>query len=180
MRSHSTRFPLGPSFRSHAHPLPHPPCRRWTLILCVILLLASWSGCADDRPDDPVDALSAAERVELDAFIESIRVAYVDGNGPAVAAMISREGMPEFLEAIMRARYVPKGPSKVVSTRVEPLEGASEMVVELREVEYRLNVDPLGVLVLELDDVSIGKLEVEMIFGRSGGRFQLAGLKPNA
>jgi hypothetical protein len=172
------RSSLSPSFRSPAHapPLSYP--RQRALGLAAVLLLAGCAACSEGDPADPLAELSDSERQELDAFIETIREAYTAGNRPAVSALINRDGMPDFLEAITSTRYSPKGPTKVVSARVEPLEGATEMVVRLRGVDYGLNVDPVGMLVLELDDVSIGKMTAEIIVGRSDGRYQLAGLKP--
>jgi hypothetical protein len=169
---------LSPSFRTPAHALPASATGPRTLGLAAALLIVACTACSEGAPPDPTAELSDPERRELDAFIETIREAYTQGNYPAVSALINRKGMPDFLEAIMSTRYSPKGPTKVLSARIDPLEDAGEMVVRLRGVDYRLNVDPLGMLVLELDDVSIGIMKTEIIIGRSDGRFQLAGLKP--
>ncbi len=169
---------MSPSFRSHAHALPPSSPRRRALGLAAALLLAGCGACSEPEPADPAAELSDSERQELDAFVETIREAYAAGNRAAVSALINRDGMPDFLETITSTRYSPKGPTRVSSARIVPLEGASEMVVRLRGVDYGLNVDPLGMLVLELDDVSIGRMKAEIIVGRSEGRFQLAGLKP--
>jgi hypothetical protein len=149
----------------------------WAGALLVLLIL----GCGDERNasgEAPSASLDDAERARLTAFVEEIRRAYEAGDARAVEARINREGTPDFFTQMTRRKSLPKGPMKVLDARVESRERRSPMVVRFGDVDYGFNVDPLGALVIEMDDVSIGRVKVELIIGRKGGRFFIAGLEP--
>lgn len=146
------------------------------LSIGVILL-----GCGDYSSgsyEDPTTSLSAAERERLTAFVEEVRRGYETGNVRAIESLIQREGMPENMMQMTRRHALPKGPMKVLDVRVEARPQHVDRIVRLAGVDYEFNVDPLGAIVIEMDDVSIGPTQVDLIIGRKNGSFFIAGLKP--
>lgn len=146
-----------------------------SLSLVIVAALAG-AGCGDAERPDPVAALPQAERARVDAFIAEIRSGFERGDGPAVAKLINDEGMPDFFKKYTRVRFLPKGPTRVVGTRVEALRTEAGSI-DLGGTRYGLNVDPLGALILELDDVSVGRMEVKMTIGTHAGEYYIAGWK---
>jgi len=149
--------------------------------IVLVGLLLCGGGCDALRHNDRVDldkVLTAEERTAFETFADALRRAYEQGNDPAVEAMIEQRGMPPFVAGATRLRYVPKGPSRVVDQYVKPLRLNDDFEVMLGGVKYGLNVEPLGVLVFEIDDVSIGRRRAELVVGKSDGVFRLAGLEP--
>ncbi len=158
-----------------------PLDRSQRLVLAGAVFIGLVSGC--DGPwrakgPDPTASLSSAERVRLDSFIGEIRRAYEMGNSAAVEAHINREGTPDFLVKMTRRQSMPKGPMKVLDARVESRIDDSTRILTFDEVDYGFNVDPIGVLLIEMDDVSIGKIQVDLIIGRKNEEFFIAGLRP--
>ena len=86
--------------------------------------------------------------------------------------------MPDHLVLFTRMRLLPKGPMAVVDIRLEPMEVKDGPPVEIEGVMYELNVAPVGTLVVEMDDVSIGTLRKKMIVGTVDGEYRLAGMRP--
>lgn len=145
------------------------------------LLAFALLGCDDDgsrTPADPTAHFLPAEREQLASFVSEIRRAYEMGNAAAVEALINPEGTPEFLMQLTRRKALPKGPMKVVDVRVEERRRDSIRVVTLDGVDYGFNVEPIGALVIEMEDVSIGEVRVDLIIGEKDGALYIAGLRP--
>ena len=89
--------------------------------------------------------------------------------GPSVAA-------PEYAGKVWR----PKGPSEVVDVQALAIPAGVLPPLRLEGVDYISNIDVKGVLVLEIRDVSVGKIHVSLAFGEHEGRFCLAGMRPKS
>jgi hypothetical protein len=70
---------------------------------------------------------------------------------------------------------LPKGPTPIVGHRIIPYSMPEGPIFTLGDVQYELTVTPLGKLVFEVDDVSIGKMEVGFVIGQRDGVFRIAG-----
>ncbi|MBW2273554.1 MAG: hypothetical protein JRG96_09805 [Deltaproteobacteria bacterium] len=114
----------------------------------------------------------------LDAFVAELRRAMETGDALSMDALFNWQDMPEHLVLFTRMRLLPKGPMEIVDIRLEPMREGEEPSVELEGVSYELNVRPVGTLVVEMDDVSVGALSKKMIVGTLDGEFRLAGMRP--
>jgi hypothetical protein len=116
----------------------------------------------------------------LAAFIAEVRRAFEAGDARGVERLIHWEGMtPEAAEYAGKV-WLPKGPSEVVDVQALAIPAGVLPPLRLEGVDYISNIDVKGVLVLEIRDVSVGKIHVSLAFGEHEGRFCLAGMKPKS
>ncbi len=134
-------------------------------------------GCESGPEPDPLAALGESERHRLDSFIAEIRGGFERGDARAVERLINDRGVPDYFAKFARVRFLPKGPMKVLGTRVEPIRGKGGSL-EVGDTTFEFNVDPLGFLVIDMDDVSVGNVNVRMAIGTMDGQLYIAGWKP--
>lgn len=153
-----------------------------SLRILAALGVAMALACADSAAPPSQAPGDAAVRLgsepELDAFVAELRRAIEAGDALSVDALFNWTEMPDHLVLFTRMRLLPKGPMVVVGIRFEPLEQSGGPLVELEGVTYELNVVPVGTLVVEMDDVSVGALSKKMIVGTVNGEYRLAGMRP--
>jgi hypothetical protein len=168
--------------RRRAHPA-------WAQVLTLGLALglgaagAGLLGCGS--ADESADPSVAAPELETDspglaAFIAEVRRAFEAGDAKGVERLIHWNGMTPEAAGYARRVWLPKGPSEVVAVRALELPAGVLPPLPLEGVDYVSNLDVMGVLVLEIRDVSVGKIRVTLAFGQHEGRFALAGIKPKS
>jgi hypothetical protein len=151
---------------------------RSALLLGLVCLLGSTAcGGGGRETSSRLESLSSSERASLDEFVAAVRGGFERGDSRAVESLIELDGVPDFIANLTASRALPKGPMKVTEVRVEPVSLAEGPLLVLEGVEYGFNVDPVGTLVIEMDDVSIGATRVELIFGTRDGAYRLAALE---
>ncbi len=144
--------------------------------LCLVLACSTEiEGVSTQRT---LDALSSAEKTELDDFVKQIRHAHETGNHQWVRDLSDTSRMPPPLVRLNNHGSIPKGPREVTSIRIEPMQLKDGVLLRYEGLDYVYNVEPLGRLVIEINDVSIGVVSIEVTFGRRDGEFRLAGLEP--
>ena len=171
----------GRTHRAGAQRTLRGSCAR-PIILLALLAVALSPGCSDSAGPRAVapsgDVLGSGADPELDTFVAKLRRGIEEGDALSVDALFNWEEMPRHLVLFTRMRLLPKGPMVVTAIRLEPMEEEGGPEIELEGVTYELNVDPLGTLVVEMDDVSIGPVSKRMIVGSVGGEYRLAGMRP--
>jgi hypothetical protein len=140
-------------------------------------------GCGN--ADESADPSVAAPELETDspglaAFIAEVRRAFEAGDAKGVKRLIHWDGMTPEAADYARRIWLPKGPSEVVAVRALAIPVGVLPPLPLEGVDYVSNLDVMGVLVLEIRDVSVGKIRVTLAFGQHEGRFALAGIKPKS
>jgi hypothetical protein len=125
-----------------------------------------------------LDALTEPQRQQLDAFVDHVRASYQDGNHQAIRDLIDSSRMPASLERFNSQGSIPMGPREVTAIHIESMYAKEGPLLHWEERDFVYNVEPLGRLVIEMSDVSVGPVSVNVVFGTRDGEFRLAGLEP--
>lgn len=143
-----------------------------------LLLLACSTKSEGEWTQSALDDLSEVEQAELDDFVRRIRAAYEAGDHATIRDLSDTSQMPPPLARLNNRGSIPKGPREVTAIRIEPIQLKEGPLLRYEEHDYVYNVESLGRLVVEMNDVSIGPVSTQVIFGRKNGRFRLAALEP--
>jgi hypothetical protein len=161
--------------------LVHESCASLGLLLAAMGVLHALA-CTESAQTPsriPAEAgLGADADPKLLAFVAELRRAIEAGDTLAVDRLANWEKTPDHLVYFIRRRILPKGPITVEDIQLEPMERDEGPVIEFEGVTYELNVVPVGTLVIELRDVSVGALSQKMIIGTRDGEYRLAGMRP--
>jgi hypothetical protein len=148
------------------------------ILLLLLISALSLSGCApEDSDSDPVQSLSAPDRLGLEEFIGQLSETYSRGDYRGVESLIAG-GTDHRVIELARKHILPKGPTRIVAHRIEPYPVPEGPVFTLDGVDYELTVEPVGKLIFDVHDVSIGMTEVGMLIGKKDGVFRIAGYRP--
>ena len=131
--------------------------------------------CGSDLVD-PSLSLSQPDRERLAEFVTVLRDVYSRGDARGVEALIAKDFEHPVLD-LARRHILPKGPTKILGYRIVPHEANGEVVFSLAGVDYGLTVEPLGTLVFDVEDVSVGEMEVAFVIGERDGAFRSAGFQ---
>ena len=144
----------------------------WLWVLGLIL----GSVACTPEPEDPSLSLSQSDRTALAAFIAELSEVYSRGDSRGVEALIEGDS-DDRVVGLARKRVLPKGPSKIVGHRIVPYANPEGPLFRFEGVEYEHTIEPLGKLILEVEDVSIGPVQVGFVVGQRDGVFRIAGMQ---
>ncbi len=147
------------------------------VFLQVVASASCSSGWWSSEPEDPSRSLAESDRVALERFIGELREVYSRGDPRAVEAMIANDAEHRVID-LAKKHILPKGPTHIVAHRIIPYEVPDGPIFSLEGVGYELTVEPLGKLVFEVEDVSIGEIEIGFVVGKKDGMFRIAGYQP--
>jgi hypothetical protein len=144
---------------------------------CMSLLISTlvWgSSACSPEPTDPSLSLSEPDQVALSRFVDDLREVYSRGDARGVEAFIAEDFEHRVID-LARRHILPKGPTKILGYQIIPYSAPKGPVFTLSGVDYELTVEPLGKLIFDVEDVSIGKMQIGFVVGRRDGLFRIAG-----